>query len=172
MRYLPKPLMQIVLPAGNDEVLTQLLIDFTIEKATMINLGTFLEDIFNVGKLIVNENNQEEIAHFNKKTISEFIEIKNKLKEYCKQFEAETIKQATETCQPLIDKNGIDLKSFSNEYFPKHLISIQEARFNPSNKTYHEFEDIKINKTAKDKAVIESVIPQLLETLQQAYYKL
>ncbi len=161
----------IISQAGNDEVLTQLLIDFTIEKADDDKSWDVSRDIFNVGKLIVNENNQEEIAHFNKKTISEFIEIKNKLKEYCKQFEAETIKQATEMLA-LIDKNGIDLKSFSNEYFPKHLISIQEARFNPSNKTYHEFEDIKINKTAKDKAVIESIIPQLLETLQQVYYKL
>jgi ATP-dependent exoDNAse (exonuclease V) beta subunit len=161
----------IIAQAGNDEVLTQLLIDFTIEKADDDKSWDVSRDIFNVGKLIVNENNQEEIAHFNKKTISEFVEIKNKLKEYCKQFEAETIKQATEMLA-LIDKNGIDLKSFSNEYFPKHLISIQEARFNPSNKTYHEFEDIKINKTAKDKAIIESIIPQLLETLQQVYYKL
>jgi ATP-dependent exoDNAse (exonuclease V) beta subunit len=51
------------------------------------------------------------------------------------------------------------------------LVSIQEKKFNPNNKTYHEFEDIKINKTAKDSAIIESIIPNLLSNLATIYTK-
>ena len=42
----------------------------------------------------------------------------------------------------LIDKNGINPKSFSRGTFPNHLDSIRDGKFNPKNKTFHEFEDI------------------------------
>ena len=52
---------------------------------------------------------------------------------FCKEIEAETIAQATEALL-LIDKNGIDLKSFSAGHFPNHLNKIKEGQFNPNNK--------------------------------------
>ena len=122
------------------------------------------------GRLILNENNREEISHFNDKTIPEFIEIKNKLTEFCKELESETIAMATLALE-LIDKNGIDIKSFSAGHFPNHLKSIQEGRFNPNNKTYHQPEDIKINKTARDGTIIEAIVPELLEMLRAIYKK-
>ena len=160
----------IIAQAGEDETLTNLLVNFTMEKTDDDKSWDVSREIMETGKLILNENNQEEISHFNNKSISEFVEIKNKLVEFCKDIEAETIAQATDALL-LIDKNGIDVKSFSGGYFPKHLISIQEGKFNANNKTYHEFEDIKINKTAKDGAIIESIIPELLAILKSIYTK-
>jgi ATP-dependent exoDNAse (exonuclease V) beta subunit len=160
----------IIAQAGEDETLTNLLVDFTMEKTDDDKSWDVSREIMDTGRLILNENNREEITHFNNKTIAEFVEIKNKLGELSKQIEAETVDLATESLL-LIEKNGIDLKSFSGGYFPKHLVSIQEGKFNPANKTYHEFDDIKINKTAKDGAIIESIIPQLLELLKSIYTK-
>lgn len=160
----------IIAQAGEDETLTNLLVNFTMEKTDDDKSWDVSREIMETGKLILNENNREEITHFSNKSIAEFIEIKNKLVEFCKEIEAETIAQATEALL-LIEKNGIDVKSFSGGYFPKHLISIQEGKFNPNNKTYHEFEDIKINKTAKDGAIIESIIPELLAILKSIYIK-
>jgi hypothetical protein len=37
-----------------------------------------------------------------------------------------------------------------------------DGKYNPKNKTFHEFDDIVINKTAKDRAVIENIIPELI----------
>jgi ATP-dependent exoDNAse (exonuclease V) beta subunit len=122
------------------------------------------------GRLILNENNREEITHFHNKTISEFRTIKDRLTELCIQIESENVDLASEALT-LIEQNGIDIKSFSGGYFPKHLISIQEKKFNPNNKTYHEFDDIKINKTARDTAIIESIIPNLLEIVSIIYKK-
>ncbi|MFZ0595954.1 MAG: 3'-5' exonuclease, partial [Flavobacterium sp.] len=49
------------------------------------------------------------------------------------------------------------------------LESIRDGKFNPRNKTFHEFDDIAINKTAKDKALIENIIPELLQVLEKIY---
>lgn len=160
----------IIAQAGEDETLTNLLVDFTMEKTDDDKSWDVSREIMDTGRLILNENNREEITHFNNKTIAEFVEIKNKLTELSEQIASETVELATEALL-LIEKNGIDVKSFSGGYFPKHLISIQEGKFNPNNKTYHEFEDVKINKTAKDGAIIESVIPELLSLLQSIYTK-
>jgi ATP-dependent exoDNAse (exonuclease V) beta subunit len=158
----------IIAQAGEDETLTKLLIDFTMEKTDDDKSWDISREILETGRLVLNENNRNEITHFQDKTIAEFVEIKNKLAEACKVLEKENTEFA-EGALLLIEKNGIDTKSFSGSYFPKHLQSIQEGKFNPKNKTYHESEDIKINKTAKDVALIENIIPELLQILDVVY---
>jgi hypothetical protein len=97
----------------------------------------------------LDENHRSEITHFQDKTIADFVEIKKKLVESCK-----VLKDNAEFAQAQLnaENNGIDLKSFSRGTFPNHLISIRDGKFNPKNKTFHEFDDIAINKTAKDRA--------------------
>jgi ATP-dependent exoDNAse (exonuclease V) beta subunit len=158
----------IIAQAGEDETLTKLLLDFTMEKTDDDKSWDISREILETGRLVLNENNRNEITHFQDKTITEFVEIKNKLTEACKILEEENTVFA-ENALLLIEKNSIDSKSFSGSYFPKHLQSIQEGKFNPKNKTYHEFEDIKINKTAKDGAIIENIIPELLQILNKIY---
>ena len=160
----------IIAQAGEDETLTKLLIDFTMEKTDDDKSWDVSLEIMQTGRLILNENNREEITHFHNKTISEFLTIKDRLTELCIQIGSENVDLSSKALT-LIEKNGIDLKSFSGGYFPKHLISIQENKFNPNNKTYHEFDDIKINKTARDSAIIESIIPKLLEIVSVIYKK-
>jgi ATP-dependent exoDNAse (exonuclease V) beta subunit len=160
----------IVSQAGEDEVLTKLLIDFTMEKTDDDKSWDVSNEILNTGRLILNENYREEVLSLKDKTIPEFIALKNKLEAICKQIETQNSQSAIEAFT-LIEKNGIDITSFSAGHFPKHLKSIQENKFNPKNKTYHEPEDIKINKTARDIGIIESIIPNLLEILKAIYQK-
>jgi ATP-dependent exoDNAse (exonuclease V) beta subunit len=160
----------IIAEAGNDAELTKLLVDFTMEKTDDDKSWDISREIMETGKLILNENNREEITHFNNKKIEDFIVIKNKLVELCEQLESETVALATEMLS-LIENNSIDLNSFSRQTFPNHVLSIQEKKFNPKNKTFHQFEDIAINKNAVDKGIIEAIIPQLLEILASIYKK-
>jgi ATP-dependent exoDNAse (exonuclease V) beta subunit len=160
----------IIAQAGEDETLTNLLVDFTMEKTDDDKSWDISREIMDTGRMILNENNREEITHFNNKSITEFVEIKNKLVELSKEIEDETVALANEALE-LIDKNGIDLKSFSAGHFPRHLLSIHERKFNPANKMYREVEDVKVNKTAKDAVIIESIIPKLLELLKTIYSK-
>ena len=158
----------IIAQAGEDETLTKLLVDFTMEKTDDDKSWDISREILDTGRLVLNENNRNEITHFHDKSIAEFVAIKAKLTEACKVLEKESVSIAEELLL-LIDKNGIDSKSFSGQYFPKHLVSIQEGKFNPKLKTYHEFDDIKINKTAKDRAIIENLIPEILQILSTIY---
>lgn len=158
----------IIAEAGTDEMLTKLLIDFTMEKTDDDKSWDISREIMDTGRLILNENNREEIVHFHGKSIPDFMEIKQKLKETCKAIVEENAKRASEILDTL-EKNGVDLKSFSRGTFPNHVTGISQKSFNPLNKRYHEFEDIAINKTAKDRAIIENLIPQMLSQLQIIY---
>ncbi|PIF70036.1 exodeoxyribonuclease V subunit beta [Flavobacterium sp. 2] len=158
----------IIAQAGQDETLTKLLIDFTMEKTDDDKSWDVSREILETGRLVLNENNRNEILHFNDKTIEEFVVIKKKMLALCKDLESENEQFAIEALS-LLDGKGIDLKSFSRGTFPNHLESIRDGKFNPRNKTFHEFDDIAINKTAKDKALIENLIPELLSILKKIY---
>ncbi len=158
----------IIAQAGEDDTLTKLLIDFTMEKTDDDKSWDISREILETGKLVLNENNRNEITHFQGKTIEEFIEIKKRLTAACKDLEKETIVFAEEVLS-LIEKNGIDVKSFSRGTFPNHIANIQQGKFNPKNKMFHEFDDIAINKTAKDRAIIENLIPEFLQILLKVY---
>ena len=158
----------IIAQAGEDDTLTKLLIDFTMEKTDDDKSWDISREILETGRLVLNENNRNEITHFQDKTIAEFLEIKNKLAEACKVLEKENTEFA-KSALLLIKKNGIDLKSFSRGTFPNHLQSIVDGKFNPKNKMFREFEDISINKTANDRAIIENIIPELLQILNTVY---
>ncbi|AWI27177.1 UvrD-helicase domain-containing protein [Flavobacterium pallidum] len=158
----------IIARAGEDETLTKLLVDFTMEKTDDDKSWDISREILETGRLALNENNRHEIVHFNEKTIPEFIAIKNQLIESINELEAGAVAFAKNALE-IMQVNNINPASFSGQYFPKHLESIIEGRFNPKNKTYRETEDFRINKTAADREVIESFIPEWISILAQVY---
>ena len=158
----------IIAQAGEDEILTNLLVDFTMEKTDDDKSWDISREILETGKLVLNENNRNEITHFQDKSITEFLEIKKKLTAVCDELEKETIVLGDEAAA-LIEQKGIDVKSFSRGTFPNHIASILQGRFNPKNKMFKEVDDIAINKTATDRAIIEVIIPDLLAILSKVY---
>ena len=158
----------LIAQAGEDPELTKLLVDFTMEKTDDDKSWDISREILETGKLALNENNRNEIVHFQEKSIAEFIEIKNKLTEASVAIDALN-QDLGHLTLALIDTNGIDPKSFSAGHFPNHLRSISAGNYNPKNKRYFESEDIKINKTAKDGAIIEGIVPELLSNLANIY---
>ena len=158
----------IIAQAGEDETLTKLLVDFTMEKTDDDKSWDISREILETGKLVLNENHRSEINNFSDKSIADFVEIKKKLIESCKVLEKDN-EEFAQAALTLIENNGIDLKSFSRGTFPNHLNSIRDGKFNPKNKTFHEFDDIAINKTAKDRALIENLIPELIQILATIY---
>ena len=158
----------IIAQAGEDEILTNLLVDFTMEKTDDDKSWDISREILETGKLVLNENNRNEITHFQDKSITEFLEIKKKLAAVCDELEKETITFGNEAAA-LIEQKGIDPKSFSRGTFPNHIASIQAGKFNPKNKMFREPDDIAINKTAQDRELIEAIIPDLLSILSKVY---
>ncbi|MBK0369777.1 UvrD-helicase domain-containing protein [Flavobacterium agrisoli] len=158
----------LIAQAGRDDKLTKLLVDFTMTKIDDDKSWDVSREILETGKLIFNENNRNEILSFKEKSIEDFVDVKTKIDAQITAFEKQTVSIAAEAML-LLEKNNIDLKSFSGGFFPKHLQSIVDGKFNPKNKQYHEVEDVKINKTATDRDAIESLIPDLLQKLKVIY---
>jgi ATP-dependent exoDNAse (exonuclease V) beta subunit len=158
----------IIAQAGEDEILTNLLVDFTMEKTDDDKSWDISREILETGKLVLNENNRNEITHFQDKSITEFLEIKKKLAVVCEELEKETVTFGNEAAA-LLEQKGIDPKSFSRGTFPNHIASIQAGKFNPKNKTFKEADDIAINKTAQDRELIEAIVPDLLSILSKVY---
>ncbi len=158
----------LIAQAGEDVALTKLLVDFTLEKTNNDKSWDISREILTTGRLLLNENNREELSHFNNKSINEFMSVKSKLVAICSEIEQQNSLLATQMLT-VLDENAIDLKSFSRGTFPSHLIKIKDGAFDPKNKMFREVADVVLNKTAKDKEVIETLLPNLLKQLEQIY---
>ncbi len=113
----------IVAQAGEDAVLTKLLIDFTMEKTDDDKSWDVSSDIFATGKLILNENYREEVLSLKNKTIPEFIELKKKIDKLCADLQQQSMSLAQKSIA-LIDNNGIEHNSFYSSYVPKHFLKL------------------------------------------------
>ena len=158
----------IIAEAGNDEVLTKLLVDFTMEKTDDDKSWDISREILDTGRLILNENNRTEIAHFENKKIEDFIAIKTKLSAEVKVLETANSAFAVGALA-LINNNGIDVKSFSRGTFPNHILYIINDDIRVNNYRFLAIDDVKVNKTAKDSHLIESVLPEILDLLAKVY---
>lgn len=158
----------IIAKAGENEVLTSLLVDFSLDKTDNDKSWDVTHELFETGKLLINENNRSELVQFKDKTIEEFLFIKEKLKQSVAQLETEC-KTLGDELNAMIENKGIDPKSFSRGTFPNHIGYIQKGELKPTHKKYYTPEDIAINKTANDRDIIEGITDDLLQLLQKVY---
>ncbi|MDV6169642.1 UvrD-helicase domain-containing protein [Flavobacterium sp. DG1-102-2] len=158
----------IIAKAGENEVLTSLLVDFSLDKTDNDKSWDVTYELFETGKLLIDENNRNELHQFKDKSIEEFLFIKEKLKQSVAALEAESMAIANEMFA-FMESRGIDLKSFSAGHFPKHIEYIRDGVLINSHKKYFESDDVRINKTAKDRDIIESILPEILALLLKAY---
>ena len=158
----------IIAKAGENDVLTSLLVDFSLDKTDNDKSWDVTYELFETGKLLIDENNRNELVQFKDKTIEEFIFIKEKLRQEVAKLQEQNTAIANEMLA-FMENRGINLKSFSRGTFPNHINYIKEGTLSSSHKRFHEFDDIQILKNAKDREVIESTIPELLAMLQKAY---
>lgn len=160
----------VISKVGEEKILTNLLIEFTKNKTDEDKNWDISKELFEVSKLITNENNANELTQFEDRTFDDFSQIKKVLNERIAFFQEQNSDFANQ-CFQILSDNGIDLKSFSRSTFPNHINKIKEGNLESKDfSKYVHFEDIAINKTAKDISAIESVAGDLLGFLQKCYY--
>jgi ATP-dependent exoDNAse (exonuclease V) beta subunit len=113
----------VVARAGEDEILTNLLVDFALSKTDDDKSWDITNDIFTNGELILNENNRAEIDAFKQKSIPEFIELRKNLNGIISDLETKSVVLANEVLQ-LINENEIEHNSFYSSYIPKHFVKL------------------------------------------------
>ena len=159
----------LIARAGTDDVLTKLLVDFTMEKTDDDKSWDISKEIQQTGKLALNENNRNEIVHFKDKDIQAFVTLKNQIRSVCKDLESDCIDLADQALI-LIDSNGIEHSSFFSSYIPKHFVNIKSGQIvkNPSKLKYlDEAEGKRYSaKTSSDsKASIDNIADDLIAKL-------
>jgi ATP-dependent exoDNAse (exonuclease V) beta subunit len=158
----------LIAKAGEDEILTTLLVDFTMEKTDDDKSWDVSREIMETGRLILNENNRNELIHFSDKEIPQFMEIREKLREAARCLDEDCVRTAAEAIAK-IEAHGIDPKSFSRGDFPNHLGYISRNELKKTHKKYRDPEDIRVNKGAPDRDLIDGLVPELLEMLAGVY---
>ncbi len=116
----------LIAQAGEDRTLTKLLVDFTMEKTDDDKSWDISRELFETGKLVLNENNRTEIQHFRDKSIDDFNAVKERIREECRKMELESVMLANEALD-MIRKNGIEFNSFYSSYVPKHFEKVSNG---------------------------------------------
>lgn len=161
----------IIAKAGVDETLTNLLIDFTMEKTDDDKSWDISREILETGRLILNENNRNEIVHFQDKSIGEFIEIKKRLKKVCNELENQSVDYARQALA-LIAAEGLEFNSFYSGYVPKHFFKLSNGEVIMHEGHYKYLEESEGKrysaKTAQsDKESIDKIADTLLDILKK-----
>ena len=157
----------IIARAGDDDVLTKLLVDFAIEKADNDKSWEVSREIFQTGKMVLNENHRNEISEFQDKSIQDFIDVKTKLNSICEDLAAKNIEIASQII-PFIEKQNINVDDFF-VHFINHIVKLRDGIDIGTNKRYLKVEDIGIKKTVKNVAEIEGMLPTIIDFLDQIY---
>lgn len=159
----------VISKAGEDEELTKLLLDFSKNKTDDDKNWDITYDLLNASSLLTNEDSKHELKDFENKTINDFVATKKIIVQQIENFKKEASVLAQEILSS-INENGIAIESFSRKTFPNHILKIVEATLPISDiNKFTEADQVQINKTAKDRDIIESILPQLLYKLQLAY---
>jgi ATP-dependent exoDNAse (exonuclease V) beta subunit len=159
----------VISKAGEDEELTKLLLDFSKNKTEDDKNWDITFDLLSASSLLTNEDSKHELKDFENKTINDFVETKKLVVQEIEKFK-KSASVLAQDCLSIINENGIAIESFSRKTFPNHLNKIVEGNLPASDiHKFLEVEQVQVNKTAKDKGTIESILPQLLQKLQFAY---
>ncbi|GGE35175.1 UvrD-helicase domain-containing protein [Psychroflexus planctonicus] len=169
---------RVIDKAGEDEQLTQVLVDFALEKTEEDKSGNISKDVFEASKLLLKEQDAEPIAALQALRLSAFIKHKKALK----QKEKDLLKKLNDIGKgffELLENHQIEASSFTRGSIPKYFEKLNNE--NPSlsfnTKWQDEIETTAFyNKsTAEDqKASIDALrdeIVQLYKQSKQTYFE-
>jgi ATP-dependent exoDNAse (exonuclease V) beta subunit len=116
---------RLISKAGIDKSLTQVLVDFAIEKADDDKSWDVSFDFNKIAKLLVNENDIPFIETLKNKSIADFNTLKLLLKGQIKTTET-TIVETSKNALTLIEECGLEFKDFSRSTLPNHFKKASE----------------------------------------------
>jgi len=161
----------LIAKAGTDKQLTNLLVDFAIEKADDDKSWDISFDFNKVAKLLVNENNIPYLELLKDKTLEDFKSLKTLLKSKLASNEKVIIKKAQNTLT-LIEECGLQFDDFTRGSLPKHFLNLSNSKFDIKfdSKWQLEIEDTVLypKKVSSEIAsTIDSIKPQLITSFNE-----
>jgi ATP-dependent exoDNAse (exonuclease V) beta subunit len=111
--------------AGEDKTLTKVLLDFSIEKIEDDKSWNIAYDLFEIGKLLFQENHSAHLKIISGNEIKEFIKLQKSLKSKIQKSDS-AIKSLANEALELISKNELEFTDFTRSSFPKFMKGIAE----------------------------------------------
>ncbi|MCB0373512.1 MAG: UvrD-helicase domain-containing protein [Muricauda sp.] len=116
--------------AGTDEELTQVLIDFSLEKIDEDKSWDITHDLIEMGKLLFQENHADHVEPLRSKSISDFQDIQKQVGQQIKGLEKKMGEIANSALAEITSK-GFEDADFPRQTLPNHFKKIIEGEFNP-----------------------------------------
>lgn len=117
----------LVSKIGIDQKLTNLLIDFSLEKTDNDSSWDISNELNEVSKIILSENDMPHFKKLSNKTIEDFTSLKKKLKKANSEIDNTFLELATKGLQ-IIENQGIQHKDFSRATLPNFFIKFQNFK--------------------------------------------
>lgn len=116
---------RVVEKAGSDEELTEVLIDFALEKVNEDKSGNISLDIFEASKLLLNEKDEVYVNSLKEFGLEDFKKLKTKLGEDIN-FITEKLKSIGNEFLKELNANGLEFKDFSRSSIPMYFQKLSE----------------------------------------------
>ncbi|RZV62427.1 MAG: DNA helicase UvrD, partial [Flavobacteriaceae bacterium] len=118
----------LISKAGSDKKLTQVLVDFALEKADDEKSWDIAFDFNKIAKLLVNENDLPFLLKLKEKNLGDFDILKQTIRSRKVDSEAFLVEMAKEVLA-LIEANGLEASDFSGGYLPKYFSNLTAKKF-------------------------------------------
>ena len=175
-QLLEEMIESIIDKAGVEEKLTKLLVDFSLSKTAELKSWNIGMDLFDISKLLLNENDRAPILSFKNKNSVEF-KIQNIKFDQQYQHAFEQLKKIGIAALKLISDNGLIKDDFSRKAVFNHFEKIANGQLDRlyDNKLFENFQhSVNIyNKSlaAEKKIIIDGILPELFDYYKKAKLK-
>ncbi|MFD0931719.1 UvrD-helicase domain-containing protein [Psychroflexus salinarum] len=116
---------RVIEKAGKEKELTDVLIDFALEKVNDDKSGNISQDIFEASSLLLNEKDEVYINSLRDFSLKDFSEFKNQLKKEIDSITNQLISIGKDFLKELENK-AIEYKDFKGGYLPKFFQKLSE----------------------------------------------
>ncbi len=114
---------RVIAKAGQDRALTQVLIDYALEKIDDDRSWDIAHDLHKMGKQIFEEDNVTHLAQLAQKPIPLFLALQDSLAQHLSALTHEIERNASNSLA-LLQKEHLEVGDFTRGYYPKFLESI------------------------------------------------
>ena len=161
----------LIAKAGTDKELTNILVDFAIEKADDDRSWDITFDFNKIAKLLINENDIPFIENLKGKSLNDFVTLKAWLKIEVSNAETD-ISEKAKNSLTLIEQAGLQFDDFSGSYLPKHFqkLSVKNFNLNFETKWQEDIENSRLYPT-RVKNDIASIINQIQPEIAKTFYQ-
>lgn len=115
--------------AGNEKQLTQVLIEFALEKIDDNKSWDIVFDLNKIGTLLFNETHAYYIKNLENRTLDDFTALKKHIRSEIKSLEKKAVLLAYDALE-IIKASGLEAHDFPRETLPNHFKKISESEFN------------------------------------------